>query len=41
MIMKMIENLRNRIEANLEKMQEMIIKDLEELKNKQMNTRRN
>ena len=37
MIMKMIQNLRNRIEAYIEKMQEMFIKDLKELKNKQMN----
>ena len=37
MIMKMIQNLRNRMEAIIDKMQEMFIKDLEELKNKQMN----
>ena len=35
MIVKMIQNLRNRMEAWTEKIQEMINKDLEELKNKQ------
>ena len=35
MIVKMIQNLENRMEAKIEKMQEMINKDLEELKNKQ------
>ena len=34
-IVKMIQNLRNRMEARTEKIQEMINKDLEELKNKQ------
>ena len=31
----MIQDLRKRIEAKIEKMQEMFTKDLEELKNKQ------
>ena len=35
MIVKMIQDLRKRMEAKNEKMQEMINKDLEELKNKQ------
>ena len=35
MIVKMIKNLRNRMEAWIEKIQEMFNKDLEELKNKQ------
>ena len=35
MIVKMIQNLRNRMEAQIEKMQEMSNKDLEELKHKQ------
>ena len=35
MIIKMIQDLRNRIEAQFEKIQEMISKDLEELKNKE------
>ena len=35
MIVKMIQNLRNRMEAQIEKIQEMFNKDLEELKNKQ------
>ena len=35
MIVKMILNLRKRMEAKTEKMQEMFTKDLEELKNKQ------
>ena len=35
MIVKMIQDLRKRMEAKLEKMQEMFNKDLEELKNKQ------
>ena len=34
MIAKMIQNLRNRMEAQMEKIQEMFNKDLEELKNK-------
>ena len=36
MIVKMIQDLRKRMEAKIEKMQEMFTKDLEELKNKQM-----
>ena len=35
MIVKMIQHLGKRMEANIEKMQEMFIKELEELKNKQ------
>ena len=35
MIVKMIQDLRKRIEAKIEKMQEMFTKDLQELKNKQ------
>ena len=35
MIVKMIQNLRNRMEAWIEKIQEMFKKDLEEQKNKQ------
>ena len=35
MIVKMIQNLGSRMEAQIEKIQEMINKDLEELKNKQ------
>ena len=35
MIVKMIQNLRNRMEARIEKIQKMFNKDLEELKNKQ------
>ena len=35
MVVKMIQDLRKRMEANIEKMQEMFTKDLEELKNKQ------
>ena len=34
LIVKMIQNLRNRMEARTEKIQEMFNKDLEELKNK-------
>ena len=34
MIVKMIQNLANRMEAWIEKIQEMFNKDLEELKNK-------
>ena len=34
-MVKMIQNLRNRMEAQIEKIQEMFNKDLEELKNKQ------
>ena len=35
MIVKMIQDLRKRVEAKVEKMQGMFNKDLEELKNKQ------
>ena len=35
MIVKMIQNLGNRMEAQIEKIQEMFNKHLEELKNKQ------
>ena len=35
-IVKMIQNLRKTMEAKIEKMQEMFSKDLEELKNKQI-----
>ena len=35
MIVKMIPNLGNRMEAQIEKIQQMFNKDLEELKNKQ------
>ena len=35
MIVKVIQNLGNRMEARIEKIQEMFNKDLEELKNKQ------
>ena len=35
MIVKMIQNLGNRMEAQIEKIQQMFNKDLEELKNKQ------
>ena len=35
MIVKMIQDLRKRMEAKIEKMQEKFKKDLEELKNKQ------
>ena len=34
MIVKMIQNLRNRMEAQIEKIQEMFKRDLEELKKK-------
>ena len=34
-IVEMIQDLRKRMEAKIEKMQEMFNKDLEELKNKQ------
>ena len=37
MIVKMIQDLRERMEAKIEKKQEMFTKDLKELKNKQMN----
>ena len=35
MIVKMIQNLRKRVEAQTEKIQEMFNKELEDLKNKQ------
>ena len=35
MIVKMTQDVRKRIEAKIEKIQEMFTKDLEELKNKQ------
>ena len=35
MIVKMIQNLGNRMEAQIKKIQEMFNEDLEELKNKQ------
>ena len=35
MTVKMFQNLRNRMEVQIEKIQEMFNKDLEELKNKQ------
>ena len=35
MIVKMIQDLRKRMETKIERMQEMFNKDLEELKNKQ------
>ena len=35
MIVKIIQNLRKRMEAKIEKIQEMFAKDLQELKNKQ------
>ena len=35
MIVKMIQNLGNRMDAQIEKIQEMFNKDLEELKNKE------
>ena len=35
MIVKMIQDLRERMEAKIENKQEMFIEDLEELKNKQ------
>ena len=38
MIVKIIQGLRKRIEAKIEKMQEMFTKDLQELKNKQTET---
>ena len=41
MIVKMIQNLRNRMEARIEKIQEMFNKDLEELKSKQTDEQHN
>ena len=37
MIVKMNQDLGNTMEAKIEKIQEMFTKDLEELKNKQIN----
>ena len=37
MIVKMIQDLRKRMEAQIKKIQEMFNKELEDLKNKQMN----
>ena len=41
MIVKMIQDLRKRMEVKMEKMQEMFNKDLEELKNKHLEELRN
>ena len=41
MIVKMIQDLRKRIEVKIEKMQEMFNKDLEELKNKHLGELKN
>ena len=41
MILKMIQDLRKRMEAKIEKMQEMFNKDLEELKNKHLEELKN
>ena len=41
MIVKMIQDLRKRMEAKIEKMQEMFNKDLEELKNKHLEKLKN
>ena len=41
MIVKMIKDLRKRMEAKIEKMQEMFNKDLEELKNKNLEELKN
>ena len=41
MIVKMIQDLGKRMEAKIEKMQEMFNKDLEELKNKQLEALKN
>ena len=41
MIVKMIQDLGKRMEANIEKMQEMFNKDLEELKNKHLEELKN
>ena len=38
MIVKMIQDLRKRMEAKIEKMKEMLTKNLEELKSKQTQT---
>ena len=41
MIVKMIQDLGKRMEANIEKMQEVFNKDLEELKNKRLEELKN
>ena len=41
MIVKMIQDLRQRMEAKIEKMQEMFNKDLKELKNKHLEELKN
>ena len=41
MILKMTQDLRKRMEAKIEKMQEMFNKDLEELKNKHLQELKN
>ena len=41
MIVKMIQDLRKRMVANIEKMQEMFNKDLEELENKHLEELKN
>ena len=41
MIMKIIQDLRKRMEVKIEKMQEMFNKDLEELKNKHLEELKN
>ena len=41
MIVMMIQDLRKRMEAKMEKMQEMFNKDLEELKNKHLEELKN
>ena len=41
MIVKMIKDLRKRMDAKIEKMQEMFNKDLEELKNKHLEELKN
>ena len=41
MIVKMIQNLGNRMEPRIEKIQKMFNKDLEELKNKQTDEQHN
>ena len=41
MIVKMIQDLRKRMEAKIEKMQKMFNKDLKELKNKHLEELKN
>ena len=41
MIVKMIQDIRKRMEARIEKMQEMFNKDLEQLKNKHLEELKN